>query len=432
VVARSLHVEIAPPRELFSDSDWLAWICRDNTTGDKIQRFSPPLEGGEVWRTKEDRLSEMNEEEAIVLVTALAGQAVVLAACSRQDEKPKQRHAVTSLHFNGLLRGAEYEAWFPENLRCSRSSFVAIAGFLRQRGVVFANAVERKHSFEKKIAAALYFVASSGGYRETASAMGMNKSYVVDIVDEVARVLYRAAGEVVSFPRDRQGWDSVEQGFAARRGYPGVVGAVDGSLLAIDRPEEYDGFYCRKGYPALNIQAIVTADNKFMSVEIRPGSWSDSKSWKHSVIGRHAGAIIPAGAHFIGDSGYALLPYLLVLYAEREEGGALTHLQKRFNFYHSSTRMAVECTFGLWKGRFRVLQTVMDEKSLGKTKHVIMATIVLHNLMLGLRDDTPITPFSEPHEEEDNCFDSEATITAGMMRNIGKQKRDGIANVICH
>ncbi|ETP06417.1 hypothetical protein F441_17195 [Phytophthora nicotianae CJ01A1] len=302
---------------------------------------------------------------------------------------------------------------------------------LKLRGILFANAVVKQHSYEKKIAAALYFFASSGGYRETATAMGMNKSYVIDIVDEVARVLYVVSKKAVSFPRDLDGWDAVQKDFMVRCGYPGVVGAVDGSLLEIDRPEDYEGFYCRKGYPAINIQAIVTASNKFMSVEIRPGSWSDSKCWKHSIIGRNACSVIPAGTHFIGDSGYALLPYLMVPYAEREEGGELNSQQRRYNFLHSSTRMAIECTFGLWKGRFRVLQAVMDEKTLIKTMHVVMATIVFHNLVLDLNDDTQTTSFVETSENEMVVVDERYTADATIFCKVGKEKRNGIADIIC-
>ncbi|KAF4142140.1 DDE superfamily endonuclease [Phytophthora infestans] len=251
----------------------------------------------------------MDSEEALLLLSGLVASVAALAACSREGSEHQQRRTVTVLHFEAVLEDAACEEWFSTNLRCSRASFLAIAEQLRLRGVLFAGCVAKQHSYEKKIAAALYFFASPGDYREVVAAMGMNKSYVMDIVDEVC----------------------------------------------------------------------LSATSMFMSVEIRPGSWSDSKSWKHSIIGRRATSIIPAGTDFIGDSGYALLPHLMVPDAEREEGGELNALQRRYNFLHSSTRMAVECTFGLWKGRFRVLQTVMDEKTIVKTKRVVMATIVLHN-----------------------------------------------------
>ncbi|KAF4144508.1 DDE superfamily endonuclease [Phytophthora infestans] len=356
----------------------------------------------------------MDSEEALLLLSGLVATVAALATCSREGSEHQQRRTVTVLHFEAMLEDAACEEWFSTNLRCSRASFLAIAEQLRLRGVLFAGCVAKQHSYEKKVATALYFFASPGGYREVSAAMGMNKSYVMDIVDEVCRVLYLSACDAVSFPRYHQGWEDLQAGFAARRGYPGVVGAVDGSLLAIDRPEDYD----------------VTATSMFMSVEIRPGSWSDSKSWKHSIIGRRATSIIPAGTHFIGDSGYALLPHLMVSYAEHEEGGELNALQRRYNFLHSSTRMAVECTFGLWNERFRVLQTVMDEKTIMKTKRVVMATIVLHNWMLVLRDTTRITPYVESTEYEASEIDDHSA-SATMLRKIGKQKRDGIARIIC-
>ncbi|KAE9289727.1 hypothetical protein PF008_g25818 [Phytophthora fragariae] len=354
---------------------------------------------------------------------------MVLATPSSHRGDNKEKITVTQLVFDKMLREASYESWFTKNLRCSRLSFLEIARFLRERGVVFANAAVKQHSYEKKVAAALFFLASVSGYREAGGALGMSKSYVIDIVDEVVRVLCEAADAVICFPHNKCGWVSVERHFAARCGYPGVVGAVDGSLVAIQRPEDFDGFYCRKGYPALNVQAIVTANCRFMSVEIRPGSWSDKKSWKYSYIGQHSYDVIPAGTHFIGDAGHALLPNLIVPYAEREEGGSLTQQQHHFNTLHSSTRMAVERTFGLWKGRLRALQKVLDEKTVDKTVRVVTATVVLHNLMIDLRDSTRIKRYKEPSFEEP---DDSVQLGSALARQIGKQKREDITNLICH
>ncbi|KAE9293343.1 hypothetical protein PR003_g24527 [Phytophthora rubi] len=273
------------------------------------------------------------KDDAVALVSALVGQVVVLVAGIRGVEE-KQKYALTGLQFDSVLVDPICEGWFKKHLRCSRCSFLEICRFLHDRGIAFAHAAIKKHSYEKKVAAALYFLASVGGYAEVADAMKMTRSYVIDIVDEVVRVLNEAADSVICFSHDQRGWDRVESQFAVRWGYPGVVDAVDGSLLAIQRPKEFDGFYCRKGYPALNMQAIVSADRKCMSIEIRTGSWSDKKVWKYSYVGKHTHGIIPAGAHFIGDAGYALLPSLIVTYAEREEGGSLTaklSLNQRFD-----------------------------------------------------------------------------------------------------
>jgi hypothetical protein len=149
----------------------------------------------------------------------------------------------------------------------------------------------------------------------------MSQGYLMEIVTEVVRVLIKVSSRIIAFPSTMKEWRRVERGFASRHNYPAVVGAIDGSLLHIQRPRDFEGFYCRKGYPALNLQAIVTSDKRFLSTELRPGSWSDRKAWKYSAIGRHVHDVIPPGTHFIGDAGYALSPALMVPYMEREEGG---------------------------------------------------------------------------------------------------------------
>ncbi|EGZ08021.1 hypothetical protein PHYSODRAFT_526067 [Phytophthora sojae] len=125
-----------------------------------------------------------------------------------------------------MLQSAAYASWFEDNLRCTKPTFLRIAGLLRDQGVLFAAAKVRQHSFEKKVAAALYFLGSTGGYREVGGAMGMSRSYVMEITTEVVRVLRAMAAAVISFPRRREDWDAIESGFAARHGYPGVVVAT--------------------------------------------------------------------------------------------------------------------------------------------------------------------------------------------------------------
>ncbi|KAG7376332.1 putative nuclease harbi1 [Phytophthora pseudosyringae] len=100
------------------------------------------------------------------------------------------------MSFDNALADPTCESWFTKRLRFSRASFQEICRFLRVRGVRFAHSVTKKHSYEK-CAATLYFFASVAGYSETADAMGMAKIYVIGIVDEVVRVLYDAADDVI-------------------------------------------------------------------------------------------------------------------------------------------------------------------------------------------------------------------------------------------
>ncbi|GMF21663.1 unnamed protein product [Phytophthora fragariaefolia] len=107
--------------------------------------------------------------------------------------------------------------------------------------------------------------------------MGMNESVLFEAVDDLSEFLADLLSEVVRFPDTMAERRRIEQQFRCKRGFPDVVGAVDGSLIAIQRPADFNGFYCRKNYPAINVQGIVDADQKFMAIDMYPGSWSDKK-----------------------------------------------------------------------------------------------------------------------------------------------------------
>ncbi|KAJ8526119.1 hypothetical protein ON010_g15060 [Phytophthora cinnamomi] len=112
---------------------------------------------------------------------------------------------LTDLQFDNALVDPLCEGWFRRHLRCSRRSFLEICCFLRARGIVFANAAVKQRLYEKKVAAALDFQASVSGFVDTADAIGITNTYVIDIINEVVRVLYEAADDAMCFSRDLLG-----------------------------------------------------------------------------------------------------------------------------------------------------------------------------------------------------------------------------------
>lgn len=72
-----------------------------------------------------------------------------------------------------------------------------------------------------------------------------------------------------------------------------------------------------------------------------------------------------------------------------------------YNFCHSSTRFFVEETFGRWKNRFRFLLYRLD-CSHKKASRLIYASMILHNFLTVLKDDT--VDFSTGADEEWDAF----------------------------
>ncbi|EEY69123.1 uncharacterized protein PITG_05309 [Phytophthora infestans T30-4] len=120
--------------------------------------------------------------------------------------------------------------------------------------------------FERVVACTLFHLGSSGGFRETAQAFGESKAWCI--------------------------------------GFPLCCGAIDGTLIAINRPQEFEGWYNRKGFPSLNVQAVCDHRKRFTSLDVRPGSWSDAKIFEFSVFGRNIERILPRGHHILADAGY--------------------------------------------------------------------------------------------------------------------------------
>ena len=158
----------------------------------------------------------------------------------------------------------------------------------------------------------------------------------------------------------------VMDGFEAKRGLRGVIGAIDGSHVPIAAPLQVPEDYVnRKGFHSLILQA--TCDHELRITDAYtgwPGSVHDARVFKNSdlfqKIQENPENVCPAGSYLLGDAAYPLTEYVITPF--RRTGVPFTAEQTNFNFLHSSTRMSIEKTFGLLKGRFRRLKFINVRK----------------------------------------------------------------------
>ncbi|KAM7304166.1 hypothetical protein ISCGN_014066 [Ixodes scapularis] len=128
----------------------------------------------------------------------------------------------------------------------------------------------------------------------------------------------------------RRGWidfsqttgkrEDVERGFQRLGRIPGVIGCVDGTMIAIVGPSQNDptvakaAYWCRKQFYALNAMEVCNTDCRVMSIDPRyPGSVHNSFAWRYSWLWSNfeQGRLIDDGRLLLGDSGYALEPWLI-------------------------------------------------------------------------------------------------------------------------
>ena len=78
--------------------------------------------------------------------------------------------------------------------------------------------------------------------------VSVSKAWCVKKVNAMIGILHKLRFEYIRLPVCRAEWLVIEEGFRrATTGFPLCCSSVDGCLVAIQRPREYEGWYCRKG-----------------------------------------------------------------------------------------------------------------------------------------------------------------------------------------
>ncbi|XP_064479169.1 putative nuclease HARBI1 [Ornithodoros turicata] len=158
---------------------------------------------------------------------------------------------------------------------------------------------------------------------------------------------------------------SVKETFLRKGGFPGIVGAVDGTHTRIQAPIQHEENYInRKGFHSLNVQVVVDANSYITKVVAKwPGSVHDSRILRSSIGERFESGHIRG--MLLGDSGYPCRPWLMTPFL-RPNG----HAQEMYNEAHKTSRsVVVERAIGQLKRRFACLH--------GEFRHLNVAVALL-------------------------------------------------------
>jgi len=169
----------------------------------------------------------------------------------------------------------------------------------------------------------------------------------------------------------------------------GLVAVLDGTLIPIRTPPAAWrlAFKTRKCFYRLLLLGIVDAQKRFLWVRTGlRGSLGDSRAFEESERydrqtkpGRH---VLHSGLVVLADGGFALEYWLLEPFPLDE----ITTPKRRFyNICLTSTRAILECAFGLWKGRWRVLRYVRAETEL--VPSIVEACVLLHKFLIDVGEE---------------------------------------------
>lgn len=175
-----------------------------------------------------------------------------------------------------------------------------------------------------------------------------------------------------------------------------------------------------KVFFAINVQTVSDATLKIRNIVARwPGSAHDQTVFNNSTLKQDFEDNIYNPYCLVGDSGYAIKPYLMIKLQEVH-----TAAENLYNESIIRTRNVVERQYGVWKRRFPILSTGI-RLSLERARTVIVATAVIHNIAVDMNDEFPDEWF------EDNIIEDDVN---GINHNIdndrnrGRQVRQRIIN----
>ncbi|OWY94988.1 hypothetical protein PHMEG_00035133, partial [Phytophthora megakarya] len=239
----------------------------------------------------------------------------------------------------------------------------------------------------KRVAVTLVYLSTDGTIDTAASIMGISKTCATVCINQVLLVLVTLAKQEIQMPSTAQDADCIRRGFESIAGFSDVIGPIDGSLILICRPAKHEGWYCRKNYPVVNMQAVIDHKTRFRSYCIRAGSMHNQALWNQSGLRNSVSIHVPSGMHLLGDAGYKIFRHMMTPF--QEEQAAQNTMMRRYNFKHSQTRITIERAFGVLKNRYRILLGKVQKTPINMAR-VIISCLVLHNLMIKLNDSYPV------------------------------------------
>ncbi|XP_070378174.1 putative nuclease HARBI1 [Dermacentor albipictus] len=254
-------------------------------------------------------------------------------------------------------------------------------------------------SIERKVLCALRFFGTGSFQRSVGREehIGMAQPAVSSTIHEVTEAIISvsAGRKSVDFPFTPAAKDEAKAVLVRRGAIPGVLACVDGTLIAIMKPEGFS--------PA---DTVCNVELRIPVVERQfPGSCHDSWVWQHNPLRARLAPQLQPGEYLLGDSGYPLEPWLLVPVPGSHAG---TTSEGHYNREHAFMRNVVKRCIGVLKSKFRCLQhfrTLLYSPD--RAARIIYACVALHNIALDAGDlklddyGEEVPPAEEPEEPGD-------------------------------
>lgn len=332
---------------------------------------------------QEEEEVQHGPEAMVSEVLALLLLYMPLTPLDTMEHRFWRRESSTDWWDHIVMQGWDDQQWL-QNFRMRKATFLELCEWLDPALRHLNTRVRPAIPVQKRVAIALWKLATSDSYRSVGNQFGVGKSRVRAVLLQVAKAInhillqrFVTLGNI----------DNILDGFADM-GFPNCGGVIDGTHIPIVASDDHASNYInQKGYCSMVLQALVDHKGRFTDINVGwSGKAHNTRILQSSSLfsKMRAGTFFPHRAikvgelempiMILGDAAYPLLPWLMKPYT-----GRLDASKEEFNNRLRRCRMVVKCAFGRLKGRFRSLLTRLDISELNMP-FVVAACCVLHNL----------------------------------------------------
>uniref|UniRef100_A0A3Q2QA82 Protein ALP1-like n=1 Tax=Fundulus heteroclitus TaxID=8078 RepID=A0A3Q2QA82_FUNHE len=335
----------------------------------------------------------------------------VMMNASEEDERRRRLLITAALRARGqivLKAGGQWEAMlnadddaFRRHFGLSKAQFASLLTRLQERGVA------KEHSqglppvpASKRVLMFLWYMANQNSFREMSDRFDVSPSSAHRIVLGVLAAVCAMGPTFVSWP-DAGERASSAAAFQRVCGLGGVIGAVDGCHVRVQRPAVRGGDYMNgRCFYSVLLQAIVDERGRFLDVFAGPpGRLGDARMLRASSF-YDARQEMLGEYRLLGDSAYFDQGFPFIV-ACKPDDGALSEAELQQNRRISRGRAVVDQALGRLKCRWRRLRDLQNTR-LDAVVMVVLAACFLHNVCAEASETCPDHPHGCPREEDGN------------------------------
>lgn len=277
-----------------------------------------------------------------------------------------------------------------EKFRMSKETFFFLCGKLKLRLSRQDTQLRPALPLEKRVAIALWRLATNVEYRTISKLFGVGRSTVCKCVREVCHAIVVLLKPLYLCPPSEQELEDAVKLFQTRWGFPHCIGVLGTLHVPIIAPSSNtDSYWNSQGWFSVVMQAAVNGLGQFWDVcAVCPGGTEPVAILQNSTLWAQAcdGSLAPTppkdfmgralGYLMLGDTAYPLCSWLLKCYPESPQ---ISTSQQNFNKRFARAHSVLGRTLLHLRARWQCLHK-RNDCGMDVVPTMVLACCILHNI----------------------------------------------------